>query len=82
MGGRRHYDERFDRQNDYRHIQRVGNAIARIEPRTESVKMMNFVPIPKKGGPERKHLRDAHNSLMGPTHDNSGQSLLPFAHAN
>jgi hypothetical protein len=70
MGGRRHYEEKFDRQSDYRHIQRVGNAIARGEPRTESVKMMNFVPIPKKGGPERRHLRDNYDSLLGPTNDN------------
>ena len=58
MGGRRHYDEKFDRQKDYRHIQRVGNAIARKDPRNESVKMMNFKPIPKKEAPERRHLRD------------------------
>lgn len=82
MGGRRHYEEKFDRQADYRHIQRVGNAIARKEPKTESVKMINFEPIPKKDAPERRHLRDAHDSLLGPTHDNPKQGLLPFAQAN
>lgn len=82
MGGRRHYEEKHDRQADYRHIQKVGIAIARKEPRTESVKMMNFQPIPKKPEAERRHLRDQYDSLMGPTHDNPKQGLLPFAHAN
>ena len=43
---------------------------------------INFKPLPTKARAEREHLRDAHPSLMGPTNDNTGQGLLPFAQAN
>ena len=43
---------------------------------------MDFKPLPVKGAPERRHLRDEHNSLQGPTNDNQNIGLRAFEYAN
>ena len=48
----------------------------------QSVKHMDFKPIPAKLRPERAHMDERHQSMKGPTFDNTGQSILPFEQAN
>lgn len=82
MDGRKHYDARYDAQKQWIPSLKTGIEPVRGEPRKEAVKFVGYKPQPRKGEPERTHLRDKFDSLVGPTFDKTGQSLKPFAHAN
>ena len=43
---------------------------------------INFKPAHVKDRAERHHADDRHQSLRGPTFDNTGQSLKPMEQAN
>lgn len=58
-----------------------------IEPISKGDKLMgvkhiNYKPTPAKAMAERAHLRDAHNSMQGPTMDNSNFCMKPTDLAN
>ena len=81
MDGRRHYDAPLSKTESWKPSMKTGINPKHRAKNNEGVMHIDYKPGEIKENFERRHIKDAYPSMMGPTNDNLQIGLRPFEQA-